>query len=160
MDYKKTMKDMGRLGKMMIWLLLAIIWFPSNSLAQNAPKDYVDAHNAARAEVKVKPMTWDNALATYALNYMKSRSGNCPIGHSAKGAYGENSATGTGELTGKQAVELWVREKPWYDYRANSCKVGKPCLHYTQVVWRDSVRLGCARIKCTNNPAMSNVFCV
>lgn len=27
---------------------------------------------------------------------------------------------------------------------------GKMCGHYTQIVWRDSVRLGCASVNCLN----------
>ncbi|KAF7842861.1 Cysteine-rich secretory protein, allergen V5/Tpx-1-related [Senna tora] len=28
---------------------------------------------------------------------------------------------------------------------------GQLCLHYTQVVWLDSVHIGCAEVKCDNN---------
>lgn len=37
--------------------------------SENLPQDFLDAHNAARKEVRVPPMTWDNVLAAYALNY-------------------------------------------------------------------------------------------
>ncbi|KAF8019719.1 hypothetical protein BT93_G0422 [Corymbia citriodora subsp. variegata] len=39
-------------------------------------------------------------------------------------------------------------EKPYYNYNSNSCAPGKICGHYTQVVWRNSVLLGCAKAKC------------
>ncbi|KDO37905.1 hypothetical protein CISIN_1g039461mg, partial [Citrus sinensis] len=55
-----------------------------------------------------------------------------------------------GDLTGTAAVKLWVDERPKYNYNSNTC-VGGECRHYTQVVWRNSVRLGCARVKCNNN---------
>ncbi|KAF5731874.1 pathogenesis-related protein 1-like [Tripterygium wilfordii] len=45
-------------------------------------------------------------------------------------------------------VNLWVAEKANYDYESNSCN--GVCGHYTQVVWRKSVRLGCARVGCDN----------
>ncbi|KAF4378489.1 hypothetical protein G4B88_027549 [Cannabis sativa] len=37
-----------------------------------------------------------------------------------------------------------------YDYNSNTCLSENPwaCLHYTQVVWRDSTRLGCAKVHC------------
>jgi hypothetical protein len=41
-------------------------------------------------------------------------------------------------------------EKQNYDYNTNSCINGGQCLHYTQVVWSNSVHLGCARVQCTN----------
>ncbi|KAL6213197.1 hypothetical protein ACLB2K_012644 [Fragaria x ananassa] len=67
----------------------------------------------------------------------------------SEGPYGENLAEGYGEMTGAQAVKFWVTEKPNYDYASNKC-VGDECGHYTQVVWHNSVHLGCARAKCTN----------
>nr|URM60590.1 pathogenesis-related protein 1 [Gymnema sylvestre] len=129
--------------------LLLAIWFPS-ALAQNSVQDYLDAHNAARAQVGVGPMSWDNELAAYALKYANSQMGNCPNLVHSGGPYGENLAAGGGEFTGRQAVDLWVKEKQFYDYGSNTCR-GSECLHYTQVVWRDSVRLGCARVRCSNN---------
>lgn len=116
--------------------------------AQNSQQDYLNAHNAARSQVTVANIIWDNTVAAYALNYANSRISNCDLVHS-NGPYGENLAKGSGSFTGAAAVNLWVAEKPYYDYASNSC-VGGQCLHYTQVVWRNSVRVGCARVKCTN----------
>ncbi|XP_011002583.1 PREDICTED: pathogenesis-related leaf protein 6-like [Populus euphratica] len=118
------------------------------SHAQNSPQDYLNAHNAARSQVTVANIIWDNTVAAYALNYSNSRISNCNLVHS-NGPYGENLAKGSGSFTGTAAVNLWVAEKPYYDNASNSC-VGGQCLHYTQVVWRNSVRVGCARVQCTN----------
>ncbi|KAL2476818.1 Pathogenesis-related protein 1 [Forsythia ovata] len=120
-----------------------------SSQAQNSIQDYLDAHNAARAEVGVGPMTWDNNVAAFAQNYVSQRIGDCNLIHSSNRPYGENLAEGSGDFTGKAAVDLWVAEKPNFDYNSNSC-VGGECRHYTQVVWRNSVRLGCARAQCNN----------
>lgn len=65
------------------------------------------------------------------------------------GPYGENLAWGSGDLSGTAAVNMWVAEKSKYDYNANSC-VGGECRHYTQVVWTNSVRLGCAKVRCNS----------
>ncbi|KAJ6671079.1 CYSTEINE-RICH SECRETORY PROTEIN-RELATED [Salix viminalis] len=118
------------------------------SHAQNLPQDYLNAHNAARSQVSVANIIWDSTVAAYALNYANSRISDCSLVHS-NGPYGENLAKGSGSFTGTAAVNLWVAEKPHYDYASNSC-VGGQCLHYTQVVWRNSVRVGCARVQCTN----------
>ncbi|KAK9271525.1 hypothetical protein L1049_001885 [Liquidambar formosana] len=121
------------------------------SHAQNSQQDYLNAHNAARAQVGVGNITWDNTVAAYAQNYANQRIGDCNLVHS-NGPYGENLAEGYssgGSFTGVDAVNLWVAEKPYYDYYSNAC-VGGQCLHYTQVVWRNSVRLGCARVQCNN----------
>ncbi|XP_012072761.2 pathogenesis-related protein 1 [Jatropha curcas] len=73
----------------------------------------------------------------------------CNLVHS-EGPYGENLAWGSGDLSGEEAVKMWVDEKTYYDYNSNSCAPGRVCGHYTQVVWRESVRLGCAKVTCTN----------
>ncbi|XP_028797677.1 pathogenesis-related leaf protein 6-like [Neltuma alba] len=119
------------------------------SEAQNSPQDYLNAHNVARGQVGVPNITWDDTVATYALNYVNSRTSDCNLVHSG-GPYGENLAKGSGLFTGTAAVNLWVAEKPYYNYTSNSCVGGQQCLHYTQVVWKNSVRVGCARVQCNN----------
>ncbi|KAF2294258.1 hypothetical protein GH714_008668 [Hevea brasiliensis] len=118
--------------------------------AQDSPQDYLNAHNQARAAVGVGPMTWDNKVAAFAQNYANQRARDCNLVHSSNRPYGENLAKSSGGLSGKDAVKLWVDEKAFYDYNSNSCAAGKQCGHYTQVVWRNSVRLGCAKVKCNN----------
>ncbi|XP_041990507.1 basic form of pathogenesis-related protein 1-like [Salvia splendens] len=129
-------------------LFLTIFFVVVVAAAQNSPQDFVDAHNRARAEVGVAPVGWNATVADYALRYAEKRSGGCELEHSG-GPYGENLAEGYGEFSAVDGVGLWVGEKPSYDYASNSC-VGGECLHYTQVVWRDSTQLGCARKQCRN----------
>ncbi|KAH6767039.1 pathogenesis-related protein-1-like protein [Perilla frutescens var. hirtella] len=116
---------------------------------QNSPQDFLDAHNRARAEVGVQPLVWNDTVAKYALQYAQKHYGDCEMEHSM-GPYGENLAEGLGRLSAVDAVGMWVSEKSCYDYNSNSC-VGGECLHYTQVVWRDSTHLGCARLQCRND---------
>ncbi|PSS00043.1 Basic form of pathogenesis-related protein like [Actinidia chinensis var. chinensis] len=118
------------------------------SFGQNSPQDYLNAHNAARAQVSVGPMTWDSTVAAYAQSYANQRVSDCNLVHSDSD-YGENLAKGYGSFTGVNAVNLWVAEKTHYNYSSNTC-VGGECLHYTQVVWRDSARLGCAKVQCSS----------
>ncbi|WCJ33869.1 pathogenesis-related gene 1 [Euphorbia peplus] len=67
--------------------------------------------------------------------------GSCNLVHS-NGPYGENLAKGSSSsFSGTAAVNLWVQEKQYYNYTSNSCIGGNQCLHYTQVVWCNSVRL-------------------
>ncbi|KAF3434544.1 hypothetical protein FNV43_RR21629 [Rhamnella rubrinervis] len=103
----------------LIMACLSILLQPSD--AQNPQQDYINVHNAARAEVGVANITWDNNVATYAYNYVKSRLGDCNLVHS-NGPYGENLAKGSAlSFSGTTAV-----------------------------VWSSSVRLGCARLQCNN----------
>jgi len=117
--------------------------------AQDSQADYVNAHNEARSEVGVQNIVWDNTVASFAQDYANQHKGDCQLIHSG-GRYGENLAASTGDLSGSDAVKLWVNEKADYDYNSNTCASGKVCGHYTQVVWRNSQRLGCAKVKCDN----------
>ncbi|XP_059446929.1 pathogenesis-related protein 1-like [Corylus avellana] len=119
------------------------------SFAQNTQQDYLKAHNDARAAVGVGPLKWDDKVAGYARDYANKRIGDCKLVHSG-GPYGENIAWGSADLSGTAAVKLWVDEKKSYNYNSNSCAAGAVCGHYTQVVWRNSVRLGCAKVRCNS----------
>lgn len=132
-------------------LVLAIISIAfATTHAQNTPQDYIAAHNQARAAVGVGPVVWDPTVAAYAQSYANQRRADCRLVHSS-GPYGENIFWGSGkEWSGIEAVNSWVSEKQWYNYASNTCAAGRVCGHYTQVVWRNSVRIGCARVKCNN----------
>ncbi|XP_065872798.1 pathogenesis-related protein 1-like [Euphorbia lathyris] len=140
------------LSKISIALIVLISLALTKSLnAQDAPQDYINAHNEARGEVGVGPMTWDDNVAAYARNYAEQRRGDCKLQHSQGGPYGENIvAGGSGDFSGTNAVKLWVSEKTFYNHGSNTCAAGKQCGHYTQVVWRNSVRLGCAKVRCNS----------
>lgn len=117
------------------------------SKAQDSPQDYVSAHNQARQAVSVGPVQWDARLAAYAQSYADRLRVDCRLVHSG-GPYGENLAMGSGDLSGVRAVNLWVSEKANYYYPTNTCN--GVCGHYTQVVWRKSVRIGCGKARCDN----------
>ncbi|KAJ4896970.1 Pathogenesis-related protein 1 [Raphanus sativus] len=117
------------------------------SKAQDSPQDYVGVHNEARAGVGVGPMQWNETLAAVAQSYADQRRSDCNLIHSS-GTYGENLAKSSGDLSGTRAVELWVEEKANYDYPSNTCN--GECGHYTQIVWRSSVKLGCGKARCDN----------
>jgi hypothetical protein len=110
-----------------------------------------EAHNVARANVQpaaatpLPPLTWDDELAAVAQAYAEE----CIWEHSDN-PYGENlyANTGTG-TTPQDVVDGWVSEVDFYDYASNTCDPGEMCGHYTQVVWADSLRLGCGVANCT-----------
>ena len=141
-------KNKMKRSKIFVLSFVAITFMVPLCYAQNSPRDYLQAHNAARASVGVQPLTWDAKLAAYAHNYVNQRIGDCRL-VTSNGPYGENLARSRGDLTGTGAVALWVAQKPNYDYNSNSCVRGE-CHRYTQVVWRHSARLGCARVECYN----------
>uniref|UniRef100_A0A0D9WV59 SCP domain-containing protein n=1 Tax=Leersia perrieri TaxID=77586 RepID=A0A0D9WV59_9ORYZ len=142
-------------GSLLVLLLLVVLAIAEMGMAQNSAQDYVDPHNAARSDVGVGPVTWDDTVAAYAQAYAEQRRGDCALQHSNSGGrYGENIFKGGAgaDWTAAQAVALWVKEKQWYDHGSNTCSApaGKSCGHYTQVVWRSSTAIGCARVVCDN----------
>ena len=126
---------------------------------------FVDAHNAARAAEAspngpLPPMTWNPVLAISA----QLHADRCETLHStrrlphADNRYvGENMAfrsNGDDLTVAPWAVDAWMQQKAQYDYASNTCDGGPPhqCGHYTQVVWRDSVEVGCGiRNDCPGN---------
>ncbi|KAJ7942883.1 Pathogenesis-related protein 1 [Quillaja saponaria] len=137
-------------SKLSLALLLGLALMSDYTLAQDSPADFVNAHNVARAQVGVPPLAWDDTIVGFARDYANQHVDDCQLVHSSgAGKYGENLAGSTGDLNGTNAVEMWVSERENYDYNSDSC-VGGECRHYTQVVWRDSVRLGCAKVRCNN----------
>ncbi|TVU40947.1 hypothetical protein EJB05_14433, partial [Eragrostis curvula] len=123
--------------------------------AQNLAKDFVDLHNAARAAVGVGKVSWDNDVAAYAESYAAQRQGDCTLTHSSNSPYGENIYVGgAGKAwTAADAMASWMEEKQYYDHGSNTCSAPKGpewCGHYTQVVWRNSTAIGCARVDCSN----------
>lgn len=124
--------------------------------AQNSRNDFLIAHNLARAAVGVPPLSWNRTIATFAREFADRRKADCRLVHSGR-PYGENVCWGSGtDFTGADAVWSWVEEKQFYDHHTNACAAGEECGSYTQVVWRNSVHLGCARVLCDG----SGVFVV
>lgn len=130
---------------------IRILAMADKTLAQNEQGAYLGGQNQARKEVNLDPLIWDDDVASYAQNYTNQRISDCRLIHS-HGPYGENLFWGswTG-YNAYDAVYSWVNaEKPYYNYTSNTCQEGKVCGHYTQVVSRRSIRIGCGRTNCYN----------
>jgi len=142
-----------------IALLLAL---PAHA-AKVDPAAIIAAHNKLRAEVGVtKKLSYSKTLAASAqawANHLK-RTNHCQMRHSEPdGKYGENLFWGSAvdwtdgrkelqKVSSKRVVEDWGSEKADYNYRSNQCAAGAMCGHYTQLVWRDTKRVGCGVAVC------------
>ncbi|KAM3377389.1 hypothetical protein P3S68_009802 [Capsicum galapagoense] len=141
-------KDKMKYSNLVACFIITFSIFHS-SQSQYSLEDYLIPHNEARRQVGVGPMTWNDTLVAFAQNYANQRIGDCGMIHS-HGPYGECLAAAFPYLNASYAVKMWVDEKEWYDFKSNTCASGQVCGHYTQVIWRNSVRLGCARARCNN----------
>lgn len=125
----------------------------SGSKMSNADsKALVDHHNKARGAVGLKPLKWSGTLATHAQKWADHlASTSCKMEHSTDGDFGENIYRGTeGYYTALDASKAWEAEKKDLDgplTRSNLKAVG----HYTQMVWRETTRLGCGEATCGKN---------
>jgi len=106
----------------------------------SVPTDFADAmvywHNQYRSLHGVPPVTWNQTLADYAANYATQ----CSTQHSGSPYYGENLAYG-GYTNPSYYIYLWYDEIKNYNFSdpGFSTTTG----HFTQVVWKDSVQIGC-----------------
>ncbi|KAK6453978.1 uncharacterized protein RJT20DRAFT_111960 [Scheffersomyces xylosifermentans] len=109
--------------------------------------EIVNAHNQRRGLHGVGPLQWSNTLAKYAADYA-ARTFSCDnvkLVHSG-GPYGENLAAGY--VGGTDPVTTWYKEIK--DYNFNNPGFSSATSHFTQVVWKSTTKLGCARVKCSN----------
>ncbi|XP_032898411.1 peptidase inhibitor 16-like isoform X7 [Amblyraja radiata] len=137
-------------GSMKALLFLSLIFLERTlALSEAEKKDLVDVHNKYRAQVQdasyMLRMKWDDDLEKMAFNYAKE----CVWGHNKdRGRTGENLYAVTGSIDLEGAVEHWCLEVSDYTYDTMECTPGKMCGHYTQVVWADTDKVGCASHFC------------
>jgi uncharacterized protein YkwD len=124
--------------------------------------EYVAAHNAVRAAVTepanytgtwapLPPVTWNETVAATAQAWAEHLrdTQNCGLVHDTASGYGENLAAGSGKMTPTTAVNLWAAEKANYTYSPKYAFMSNTG-HYTQIVWRTSVEIGCGSATCGN----------
>ncbi|KAG8863049.1 hypothetical protein FRC20_010902 [Serendipita sp. 405] len=112
----------------------------NNNAFSGDRQQYLDAHNAARSAHGASAVTWSDQLEGFAQEWAN----NCQFKHSAGkfGRVGENLAAGTGTYTIPQMVNDWVVEVS--DYNPSNPKAS----HFTQVVWKATSQIGCAKATC------------
>jgi pathogenesis-related protein 1 len=112
----------------------------------------LDAHNQLRDEVGVPPLVWDDRLAQIAQEFanrlaLKNRGEEFVLEHSQTPGLGENVAGGfvTGDRPEIRIFKGWgTNEKVNFNPATKRCYDGKICGHYTQIVWRNTTKVGCA----------------
>lgn len=126
------------------------------------------AHNAVRArqahpvpDPALPPLTYSTELAATAQAYAeKLANGSCQLVHSMTPGVGENLGWYAGQSpAAKDVVEGWAAEEACYMFgsfmKGDACDMtctselsSNGCGHYTQVVWRDTMQLGCGVATC------------
>jgi len=124
------------------------------------------AHNAVRAEVGVRPLVWNASLAATAQAWADQcidADANGLIDHNPDSSVnhpyyvGENIFASVETANVNTAVSTWAAEEANYDYASNTCTV--VCGHYTQIVWAESLEVGCAISSCPGLTFKSSIVC-
>jgi pathogenesis-related protein 1 len=138
-------------------------------------------HNLYRAQVAMgeplPDLVWDPAIAEIAQDWADTLAEDCSFMHSMYPGLGENLATfgasnaGGGTDSGPDAVDLWYSEIDCYSYGtipggrsedpeecSAECDAYGGCGHYTQLVWRETLRVGCGVASCQKDGFYWNTY--
>ncbi|KAG0215364.1 hypothetical protein BGX28_000104 [Mortierella sp. GBA30] len=99
----------------------------------------LNAHNKYRAKHQAPPLVWNNNAANFGNNWIQQ----CQFRHS-RGRFGENLAYGYRDFNA--VVDAWYNEVRMYNY--NNPGFTMQTGHFTQVVWKGTKSVGCAKKNC------------
>jgi len=134
---------------MKVLIICALLAFASCQLLPTEILQLLDLHNQERSAVGVPPLIWNPALQLTAQAWATNLALTEKTEHSGQPYVGENIAAGTtrDDMTAF-LFSLWSGEKAWFipgctwpDCSSNGNEVG----HYTQIIWRDTVSVGCGK---------------
>ncbi len=138
-------------------------------------QELLNVHNKARSELNagINDLKWSDSLAHDAQTYADSLAKSGRFEHDpnnnpndiskrySNGIYGENLYASSRSTSLREAAQAWVDEKQYYTYGKvvdssvevdNTCvdavdKYGNKilCGHYTQIIWKDTTIVGCAK---------------
>ncbi|KAF2142164.1 uncharacterized protein K452DRAFT_227367 [Aplosporella prunicola CBS 121167] len=103
-------------------------------------KTLLDGSNAVRANHNASALHWNDTLAAFAEDWVKG----CGFRHS-NGPYGENLATNYANTSA--ALAAWANEAAAFDFQDPG--FSKQTGHFSQLVWKGTTSVGCARKDCS-----------
>jgi uncharacterized protein YkwD len=131
------------LRTVVIALALASVEGNSSPAPSTLAREMLAAHNAIRARLKLRPLTWSGRLESWARVWAEVLIRERDFAHRPNNPFGENPYMVSGGKTGPaQVTQSWASEAADYDYESNGCR--RVCGHYTQIVWRNTREVGCA----------------
>jgi|SRR5215831_8941462 len=119
-------------------------------------------HNDERTAVGVPDLVWSDSLATDAKSWAEHLAslppkpssqpywnqccgGEPDLVHAKVTGQGENLWAGSaGGYSTADSVQSWAKEKDHWNSDTKTCASGEVCGHYTQMVWKNTEKVGCA----------------
>jgi len=123
---------------------------PGSGKLSTEEQALLNYHNRVRADVNVAALTWSDKLQGVAAAWgQKLVAKGCVMEHSRGSGYGENLYMGSAEVfTMEDAAKSWESEKKHYTGAALNQSNWYKSGHYTQMVWRQTTEVGCAKVTC------------
>lgn len=120
-----------------------------SKLSADEVKTLLTLHNQARSEVGVSGLNWSSDAAIYIQNWVDQLAAtSCNLQHRQPNQYGENLFMGSTGYGVGDAVKAWESEKKDYNGAPISPSNFSGIGHYTQMVWRSTTKVGCAKASC------------
>ncbi|CAO3668894.1 unnamed protein product [Umbelopsis ramanniana] len=131
------------------FVLSAFAFVPSLAASSSAvpEADHLEilkVHNKYRTRAGAPALVWNATLANFAESWVDK----CINAHSNSPVYGENM--GYGYNTWEAMIDTWADE--FRDYKYGTEELQLQTLHFTEIVWKSTVSVGCARSSCDFNP--------
>lgn len=133
------------------WCICVLILASACASAGNDDQVTValSAHNQVRARYNLPPLRWSPRLADAAAKWADFLISEHRFEHDRL-PYGQNLYEIVNGTAGPSTVvDAWASEAAVYDYARNTC-MGPHCGHYTQLVWKSTVEVGCASARSGN----------
>ncbi|XP_051947841.1 uncharacterized protein LOC127619117 isoform X2 [Xyrauchen texanus] len=132
-----------------LWVILSLA---DSHLTEDQKSTIVNMHNELRSKVQpsaafMQRVVWDEELHLVAETYASK----CIWKHNPELitlSLGENLFVTTGPFNATKAMLDWFGEHVDYGYENDTCPENKMCGHYTQMVWANTNKVGCATYLC------------
>jgi pathogenesis-related protein 1 len=125
-----------------------------SKITQAEAQSALDFHNKARKEVNVPALEWSAELSAYAQKWAEHLDSlGCALQHRPRSGvwvqqYGENIFWGSGSYNATDACKSWYSEKKDFVGPVFTGEETSVVGHYTQMVWRDTKKVGIGVVKC------------
>jgi len=120
---------------------------PVGVVSNSYKQQMIDLHNDLRQAKNLKPVFWSDEIAEYAQEWANYLAMSGKFEHRLDSRYGENLyfSIGSSQSTASDAFKSWAEEEEDYDLGTNTCR--NVCSHYTQLIWEETEKIGCAKAR-------------